>query len=239
MGNHRIRYVPGVDLRNPVSPNALGELDAYTARHRRQLVVIGNSEVWFDTNYRDSIAGRLAPLEPAFDVVPMALVGVDDPALIGNWLRDGYDLAPQTRVVYVFDDAGITTHGTTLYAGLAAGGAWTAELARAFATLRADCANADLTVVDIPLGLEASPAEAALAQRYFSSTSSEWPHIAAMHSLVVAAAKKGGVRYVDLWPAFRAIDAAGGGPLYHPFDTHLSANGRAHLARLIADSIAR
>jgi hypothetical protein len=40
-----------------------------------------------------------------------------------------------------------------------------------------------------------------------------------------------------LWPAFRALDAAGRGPLYHALDVHLTAAGRAHLARLLAEKL--
>jgi hypothetical protein len=235
-GNHRLRLVSNVDDRRSALSGG-NHLESYYSGERPAVVLIGNSQVWYDTDYRTSIAGQLHGLRPGFDIVPVALIGVDDPGPVADFCSS--ILAPLGKVatiVYVFNDLGVTKHMTVGYGVLRADPQWPAALTAQFVAARAQLGSAfaRTVVVDMPSNDESSPNEQTLAQQvFFTTAAAQYGNITDLHRRIKAAIVASGFDYVDAWPAFRAADAEGAGPLFGPFDYHLAPKGRLLLAQVI------
>jgi hypothetical protein len=241
-GNHRLRLVSPVDDRQPVTGEGTGVKRFYSAR-RPAVALIGNSQIWSDTDYANSIAGRLHELMPGTDIVPFKLAGSDDPQAIGEFAAQL--VAPLEKVeatVYVFNAAGVLQHGAIGYEALRKDDRWPVTLAAQLAAARKALgdAAARVLVVDMPLGDEASPNEISFVQQIAAiKATAEYDNMTDYHERAARVLAASGFTFVDAWPAFRDADRDGRGPLFGPTDGHLGPKGRALLADVIYAALER
>jgi len=235
-GNHRLRSVSGIDDRQAVGGDG-DHMKQYYSGKRPAVALVGSSEVWYDTDFATSIAGVLHGLLPGYDIVPMALVGTDDPGAAAQFCSlTVLPLEKIDRLVYVFNDTGITKHGGIGYSGLRNDAQWPLDLATSFAAARKILGSdaSRVTVVYAPNGYEASPNEFLVEQQLgFDNAVAQYGDIGDFHARVAAVIARSGFDFVDAWPAFRDAEREGRGPLFGPYDAHLGPKGRALLGQLV------
>jgi len=241
-GNHRLRLISHVDDQRPPEPDGTN-LKNYYSGTRPAIALLGDSQLWYDAQYDDSIAGQLHRRLTGFDVVPLAIPRIQDPAAFAGFSTA--TLAPLAKVesvVYLFDDTGVLKYGIGGYREMLGDDAWRPALAAQFAAARTTlgASFAHFILVYMPSGAEASPNELTYGQQVsFTKATAQYDAITEFHRRVKDVIAAAGFDEVDAWDAFRAAEADGRGPLYGPFDYHLSAAGRALMAQVIDEALRR
>ena len=212
---------------------------------KKRVALVGNSMVWWATDWPTSIEGRAEailnarPHKRPVEVLPIgspAATAAAQLSYVGEFCQ-----AHMADVVALNLNSAVI-HDSYSFVGPvsspAAFGMWAPPLRAAVEQIAATCHNAGVTFVVVinPLLNEVSSNEDGL-RRLLENDLTTDPDA---HDSYVAALN--GLPVVDLWPAFTAAEAADGGDhpaLYLLSDAHLSPAGRAVFATAFADAIER
>jgi len=251
-GNRRIRILSAFNRRTHLTTDeAQTELPSKPDAHQFRIAFLGNSYVWWDQSWHDSIGGRVEDRLIAGDhgsreprVFPMMRLGIDTPGSLG--VIDT-ELSSGVVDMVVLDYSTYAQMGGDGYAANAFPSGWQAkvqaQLAKTLATLNAN--KIAFLVVNMP-GASDFPDELA----YFrvpkgtpedhadTGPQNQPTNVQFYHDEIANVLLRSGVPTLDLWPAFlSAYDSPNRVPLYNTWDHHLSRFGRSVVADAIAAKI--
>lgn len=244
-GHRRVSMVPLDPDRTIFSPGVGSLFPEPPNRSKERIALVGNSTVWWATDWATSIEGRAEamlnalPRTRPFEVLPVGATAATAAAQL-SYVGQLCDAHIANIVALDLNSAVI--HDSYSFAGPisspAAVATWAAPLRAAIEPVAAQCQTAGVRfIITInPLLNEVGSNEDAL-RRLFENDLGTDPDA---HQSYLAALQ--GLPVIDLWPAFSAAEAADGGDhpaLYLLSDAHLSAAGRAVFASAFAEAIER
>jgi len=212
---------------------------------KERIALIGDSMVWWATDWTTSIEGRAEmilnaqPRQRPIEVLPISAPASTAAAQL-SYVGEICDT--HMADVAAFDLNSSTLRDSYSFTGPvsspAAVAAWSKPLKANIAAIAERCRSARVrfVVVIYPLLNEVSANEDGLRRLLEGNVTTD-PDA---HASYLAALN--GLPVVDLWPAFTAAEAADGGDhpgLYLLSDAHLSPAGRAVFATAFADAIER
>jgi hypothetical protein len=243
-GNRRIRLLSTFsrpyDPWRSVSDSMYQANDSDRTTPAYRIAFVGNSQVYSDTNWSDSIENvlqqrleqKLKPRNP-IRIVPALAPGVTIKAL--QEFADAYsDAHLFEALIFQVNTGTLPDYPDSTHASRVA------AIAQGFQALNKPLAAAHipLLVVCEPFPAEFSPAETfwrfTLTGGFFSSRDAE------RYAEIVEAAVQAGVPYLDLGPVYRETEASAvHRALFGSTETHFSENGRYVTGNAIADFILR
>jgi len=229
--------------RGPFSPAAAQAFPPLPDPAKRRVALVGNSMVWWATDWTTSIEGRAEkilnarPRTRSVEVLPVnsnASTATAQLSYVGEFCE-----AHMADVVALNLNSAVIHDSYSFVGPVSSPGAvatWAAPLRAAVEQVAATCdrAGVKFVVVISPLVNEVSPNEDAI-RRLLENDLTTDPEAHATYLNVLR-----GLPVVDLWPAFAAAEAADGGDhsaLYLLADAHLSAAGRDVFATAFAAAI--
>jgi len=238
-GNRRIRRLSPFDERSyvsPVLPNApFPQLD----KRDYNVLVVGNSYAWLDTDWPTSIGGVLqarlerAGIGRAVRVVTLPRVSL--PAA-DSYFHEIVHEEPVDCVILLLNSLSVVQDypPDTLR-----NDAWIPLIRQRLAAIRSSVGSGTTFVAAVhPLPWEFSPTESIYAR--FETYAALWwlyPH-PSIHEQLAATARDAGLEPLDLWPAFtRAESQPDHVPLFGTQTYHFTVEGRALVASAIADAL--
>ena len=231
--------------RGPFSPAAAQAFPPPPDPKKKRVALVGNSTVWWATDWPTSIEGRAEmilnarPRARPFEVLPVGSPAANVKAQL-SYVGEFCEAHMADVVALSLNSA--VVHDSYSFAGAvsspAAVATWAPPLHSAVERVAARCraAGVSFVVVINPLSNEVSSNEDSL-RRLLANDLSTDPDA---HASFLAALS--GLPVVDLWPAFAAAEAAADGDhpgLYMVSDAHLSPAGRAVFATAFAEAIER
>jgi len=243
-GNRRVRSISGIDYRHAVAP-ALGLLDVgfSAGQNDYRIAYVGNSSVWYNTSWDDSIEGVLerslngARATPR----PARIIGVAGNEKFGvaaqyaEWLAK---LGGVNLVVLNLNSGNLLSS----FAGaqgnkLPPTSIWQPQLTARLRDLRRQLARdrVPLVVVTHPFPNEFDWSESAYTQ--LTQDYSYWDDDA-VGMATNAAVRASGALLIDLWPKFSAYERQPShGALFGGDDFHFSRNGRVIVGQWVAQGL--
>jgi len=243
-GNRRIRRI---DDPGPGREPAIAGIDELLPNDgvpgAERTIITGNSISWSNTQWSDSIEGiverDLRARDPAARVLAVTVPGAPTIAAFGSYLEELADAKAIRRAVLLLGTLNVMGEyhaGTPMDLARDPSRwrpAFAASLRALDASLRAR--GVELVVVVLPASFELSPAEDAWEMEHYYPAQRAYPGAGTLVRDAVAAS---GVRTVDGWPAFLAVEnAPQHAALFGSADAHLTRAGRALVAGLIADAL--
>ena len=252
-GNRRIRSMSRFDRRTHISALASqAEIPAQRNPSEYRIALVGDSYVWVDQAWHDSLAGltqdevqRDVPDLPRkvhiYPIMRFGLANASALSLIENELAFGnvdMVILDLTTFGHIVDD-----NAPGVYFPKGFDSALTAGLKHTAATLGA--AHTAFLVVDHP-GANDMPDELAylhipkgLPGEVHDYAQYRDPYaIALYHNLIETAVRSAHVPSLDLWPGFlRLYGDPNRKPLFNTWDHHLTSFGRAAVASALAKAI--
>ncbi len=234
-GNRRVRRVSAFDERgyaSPIEPGApFPDLDASTYN----VLVVGNSFAWFDTDWQTSVSGVLqARLERAGIGRPVRVVALPAMTLpaTASYFRESVAYRPIDLIVMLVNSSTIQqAYPPQTFATAAYVKPMTLELG----AIRATLPKAHFLVALHPYPWQVSTTES-IYHRFFELTDDAWLNISpAFHDQLLAVSHGANLDTLDLWPAFAAAERTGHAPLFGTVTYHFTPAGRALAANAIAD----
>lgn len=242
-GRRRLRILRLGNDRAPFSPSAGRAFPPAPKPTTERITLIGNSMVWWATDWPGSIEGQAERiLNAASDARPVEVLPISSPAssaaaqlsYAGEFCE-----AHLADIVALNLNSGVVRDSYSFSGPVsspAAIAAWAAQLRAAVAQVATTCraAGVRFVVVINPLSDEVSSNEDALRRLLANDLTTD----SGVHARFLEALH--GLPVIDLWPAFMAAEAANGGDhpaLYLTADAHLSAAGRYVFAAAFADAI--
>jgi hypothetical protein len=244
-GRRRLSVLHLDSDRGPFSPSESRAFPAAADPSTMRIALIGNSIVWWATDWPTSIESQAEKLLNArapqrrFEVLPIFSTAVTAAAQL-SYAAEFCD-AHMARVVAVNLNSGVVVDSYKfrgLVSSPAATAVWAEPLRAAVTATAAACraAGVRFVVVVNPLSNEVSSNEDGL-RRLLADDLTTDPDA---HESYLAALR--GLPVIDLWPAFAAAEAANGGnhpALYLTSDAHLSATGRSVFGTAFAEAVER
>lgn len=250
-GNRRIRHLSRFYRVDPWGwlGQAYPGIEAHPNPSDYRIAYIGNSYIWYDTDWSTSIEGliqsKLASqaywrgAKRAPRVIPIIKYSL---AQVASFLESAAQTGLYRMVVFDLNWGTIDSSfaGAGLFEGAA--GPWQAQLSDTLAAINRNLAakNIALLVVTHPTAFEVSPSEAtwlvfSYEPKPNEDLASETARRAHIGTLINAAVKRSGVPRLDLTaPILTAENATVRRPLFGAGDYHFTQYGR----RLVANAIA-
>ncbi|MBV9148420.1 MAG: hypothetical protein JO024_01040 [Candidatus Eremiobacteraeota bacterium] len=244
-GNRRIRSISGLDYRHAVAP-ALGLLDTGFASggNEYRIAYVGNSSVWYNTGWDDSIEGILErtlngdrAMSQRVHVVGVAgneKFGVA--AQYAEWLAK---LGGVNLVVLNLNSGNLLSSFAGPDGRLPPIATWQPQLTARLRDLRQQLArnHVPLVVVTHPFPNEFDWSESAYTQ--ITQDYSYW-YDDTIGKATNAAVRNSGANLIDLWPKFSQYERhASHGALFGGDDFHFSRNGRQVVGEWVAQALER
>ncbi len=241
-GNRRIRAIRDIDYRHAVAP-AMGLLDPAfgLANDNYRIAYVGNSQVWNNTTWSDSIESIVERKLNADHVTSrqIRLIGVAENEKVGvaaqyaEWLAK---LGGVNLVVLNLNIGNLQSSFADQTGKLPPVSSWQPQLVQRLRQLREQLAarGVPLVVVTHPAPYEFDVAESAYTQ--VTQDLSDWDDSIgkAMNAAVVAS----GVKLIDLWPKFYQYERLSTHePLFGGDDFHFSLNGRRMVGEWLAQAL--
>jgi hypothetical protein len=231
--------------RGPFAPNAARAFPPPPSSAEKRIALIGNSMVWWATDWPSSIEGQAEVILNApphgrqVEVLPIASPSAGLAAQL-SYVGE-FCAAHMADVAALNLNSGVVRDSYSFHGPIssqAAMATWVAPLRAAIAPIAEACRNSGVRFVVVinPLSDEASSSEDGL-RRLLANELTTDPDA---HATYLAALR--GFPIIDLWPAFLTAEAANGGDhpaLYLTADNHLSAAGRTVFATAFAEAIER
>lgn len=240
--NRRIRTLTGIEYRHAAVP-ALGllDFDAPASGDQYRIAFLGNSIVWHNTSWSDSIEGIIENKLNADHVTPRPahVIGVAGNEKVGataqyaEWLTS---LGKLDLVLLTLNVANIESSFGDARGELPSTASWQPQLARRLRELRQRLASnhVALVVVTHPFPYEFDTSESAFTQ----VTQDLSDRNDSIGKAINAAAVASGVPLVDLWPKFTEYEKQSvHSALFGGDDAHFSRNGRRMVAQWIVQAL--
>ncbi len=236
-GNRRVRRVSSFDERgyaSPIDPGApFPDLDASTYN----VLLVGNSFAWFDTDWQSSISGQLqARLARAGIGRPVRVVALPAMTLPAteSYFRESVAYRPIDLVVMLVNSSTIQqAYPVETFAT----GAYVKPMTLELGTIRATLPKARFLVALHPYPWQYSTTES-IYHRFYELTDDAWLDVSpAFHEQLLAASHGANLDTLDLWPAFAAAERTGHVPLFGTVTYHFTPAGRALAANAIAEYV--
>jgi hypothetical protein len=234
-GNKRIRRISGLDLRRPTVVSTA--LPACSSKAQTfQIALVGNSLIWWDTDWDSSIPGQLEDAlnagnrgsQQRVEVTPIQLFAAELDKVAG-YIDVLATLRCYQAVVFAVNAGSLgTSLGTDPQAWEAPATRLLREIGRTYRQ-----AGIPLILVAVPTPLEIGPSESTWV-KVPQAALTPWDWGGAWHRVL----NNSGVDYVDMWPPFAAdIKSPQHQALYGTVDSHLTAHGRSLVASLLAEHL--
>jgi len=231
--------------RDPFAPSAARAFPPPPNPATKRIALIGNSMVWWATDWLSSIEGQAEaildapPHDRQLEVLPITSTAAGVAAQL-SYVGE-FCAAHMADVAALDLNSGVVRDSYSVHGPIssqAARAAWVAPLRAAIAPVAEACRDSGVRFVVVinPLSDEASSNEDGL-RRLLANDLATDPDA---HATYLAALQ--GFPVIDLWPAFLAAEAVNGGDhpaLYLTGDAHLSAAGRTVFATAFAEAIER
>ena len=254
-GNRRVRLVGLFDRRTHVDTDVVApELPSIPDPRITRIALLGNSDIWFDQAWHESVPGALQ------DRLGATLGARSKPVVVYPVMRFG--LAPLAGLEYIDDTLGsgvvdavvfdLPTFGETVSES-DAGIAFPPNLRSALRDKLIQVAK-DLERSHIAFLVVVHPGPADFPDEFEYRRMAKGDPTAGggdtvplrdallvqtKHDDVLRAVSDSGVASIDLWPAFlQAYASTNRAPLFEAWDHHLSPQGRSIVSTAIADRIA-
>jgi len=242
-GNRRIRAITGVDYRHAVAP-AVGLLDLGFApsRDEYRIAYVGNSAVWYNTEWPDSIEGSIeASLNRDHILASRAIrvIGIAGNEKLGvatqyaEWLAK---IGTADLVVLQLNTGNLVSSFADAHGTLPPVSAWEPQMIARLAELRKQLSarGVPLVVVTHPFPNEFDHAESAythVTQDYSGAND-------LTGTAINDAVRRSGAALIDLWPNFydyerQPVHAA----LFGGDDFHFSKNGRMIVGQWVSSAL--
>lgn len=202
-----------------------------------RVLYVGNSVIWWDTDWSDSIAGvverevnrALPPHGAHVRIVPVRFLGASVTAM-ASYLEEIADSGLVDAVVLHLNDGAAGEGAEQTWAPPAA-----AALGRTTRALRS--AHVPFVIVVNPIPLELGPDENTWGKIVGNSLTPQYLDREQGWRTVLAST---GAPTVDLWPAFFAESRSRvHRPIFSTYDAHLTAHGREIVGRAVAAELLR
>ncbi|PZR59050.1 MAG: hypothetical protein DLM50_02105 [Candidatus Meridianibacter frigidus] len=221
-GNKRIRKISGLDLRGAILATSQ-DMNCSPNSRSFQIAYVGNSIIWWDTDWAGSIPGQLEAAMNAgagsrrYVVTPVQFFAAELDA-VTSYLELLTEMRCYHAVVFSVNSG---TFGSALGN---TPGAFAAPATRLFLHLRAafEKARIPLLVVDVPTHFDLGPSEATwIKVPQAALTPIDWDQS------VRAILGDSGIDYISLWPSFTTdIRSPSHKAIYGSVDAHLTQHGR-------------
>ncbi|MBV9276654.1 MAG: hypothetical protein JOZ97_00300, partial [Candidatus Eremiobacteraeota bacterium] len=243
-GNRRIRTINGIEYRHAVAP-ALGLLDVgfSSGQNDYRIAYVGNSSVWYNTGWDDSIEGALERALNAAHATPHPahVIGVAGNEKFGVAAQYAEWLAKLGGVNLVL----LNLNSGNLLSSFAAGSGnrlpaisvWQPQLTARLRDLRRQLARdrVPLVVVTHPFPNEFDWSESAYTQ--LTQDYSYWDDDS-VGKATNAAVRASGAQLIDLWPKFSEYERqVSHSALFGGDDFHFSRNGRRIVGQWVAQAL--
>lgn len=238
---HRLRLIRPGPERQPFSPTESAALPPAADATKTRITLLGNSIVWWATDWSSSIGGQLERMlnasHPAKGYAVQTIVASGSSA---GALASYVSLLCEAKtadviVVPVNSQMIVASFGLTRRADVPAAEArWSGPLHELFSGAAGGCRRSGVTldVVLTPVPEEVSPTENFLTRLADHTL----PTTDAVHELLKKSLA--GVPTIDAWPAFEAADSKiGKAPLFFNLDDHFAAGGREVFARVLYEAL--
>jgi sugar lactone lactonase YvrE len=238
-GNRRIRTISGIDYRHAMVP-ALGllDFDSGSSRTQYRIAFLGNSIVWDNTSWADSIEGVIESKLNADRVMlpPVRVIGIAGNERVGaaadyaEWLTQ---IGQVNLVVMTLNTGNLWSSFGDKLPPIAS---WQPELTRRLLDLRRQLAahHVALIVVTHPYPFEFDTAESAYTQVTQDLSYRNGALGKATNDAVVAA----GAQLIDLWPKFGEYEQMPThAALFGGDDAHFSRAGREIVGQWVAQAL--
>ncbi|MBV8727472.1 MAG: hypothetical protein JO233_06780 [Candidatus Eremiobacteraeota bacterium] len=242
-GNRRIRSISGVEYRHAVAP-ALGLLDTGfgSAQNAYRIAYVGNSSVWYNTGWDDSIEGVVERALNAAHATPQRahIIGVAGNEKFGvaaqyaEWLAK---LGGVNLVVLNLNGGNLLSSFAGPDGKLPPISTWQPQLTANLRDLRRQLArdHVPLVVVTHPFPNEYDWSESAYTQ--LTQDYSYWDDDS-IGKATNAAVRDSGAQLIDLWPKFSQYDRRSAhAALFGGDDFHFSRNGRLVVGQWVAQAL--
>jgi len=253
LGNRRIRLIDKFDPRTHIDVD-LGakELPEVPDPSKYRIALVGNSNIWFDQAWHESVPGKLQDAlnssrtvdAKAFQVFPIMRYGLTPLASL--------DLIDETFSSGAVDTVvlDLTTYGQIISEGDA-----NSAFAPGFDTKLRDelkIVDGHLRQANVTFLVVVAPGPADFPDEFvyrrlekgspeFGGDTSPYRdagQVQQMHDVIESAVTQSGVHSLDLWPRFlRAYASTDRKPLFRSWDHHMSAAGRNLIVEAIANRL--